>query len=65
MDHVGHDGVDEGEALDGALISVLAGRDLGLDVEQALLDDSEESPGTVKGVRVNFFNMANESNFFF
>ena len=55
MDDVRHDCVDEGEAFDGALISVLARRDLGLDVEQALLDDAEEGPGKVKGRRKEVF----------
>ena len=44
-----HDGVYQGETFDAPLISILAGGDLSLDVEQPLLDDGDERLGRDKG----------------
>ncbi len=41
--HVGHDRVDKGQALDGALRAVLARCYLRLNVEEALLNNTDES----------------------
>ena len=47
--HYRHDGVYQGETLNAPLISILAGCDLGLDVQQSLLDDCDERLGRDKG----------------
>ena len=45
-DDVWHDGIDEAEALDAALRTVLASRDLSLNIKETLLNDSDQGTET-------------------